>query len=62
MEIDASGLIKRASSKVLTRGTKRITKKSTAIASLLKAKKSLISKLSNSVSIISLLLKLPIFI
>ena len=59
MEIDAPGPTKRAPSEILARGTKRITKKSTATASLPEAKKPSVSKPSNSVSTTSLLSKLP---
>ena len=62
MEIDAPRLTKRALLKILIRGIKRITKKLTATALFLKAKKPLMLKLSNSVSTISLLSKLPTFI
>jgi len=62
MEIDAPGFTKRAPSEILARGTKRITKKLTITALLLKVKKSLMLKPSNLVSTISLLLKLPTFI
>ena len=62
MEIDAPGPTKRAPSEILARGTKRITKKLTITALLLKVKKSLMLKPSNLVSTISLLLKLPTFI
>ena len=62
MEIDASRPIKKAPSKILTRGIKKITKKLTIIALLPEAKKPLMLKPSNSISIISLLLKLPTFI
>ena len=59
MEIDILKLTKRAPLEILARSTKRITKKSITIASLLKAKKPSMSKPSNSISIISLFLKLP---
>ena len=62
MEIDAPGLTKRAPLEILAWGTKRIIKKLTAITSLPEAKKPLVLKLSNLVSMISLFLKLSISI
>ena len=62
MEIDASGLTKKAPLEILAWGTKRIIKKLIATALLSKAKKPLMLKPSNSISIISLLSKLPTFI